>query len=292
MLNFSMFKWSPFKKANLKANSDKQKERGFPFSAGKQFYITVDAETEVIDEGVQTISEARDQIAREEGVKIPIVWFVRFQRHWTDSVENEDPAYFEQPLSGEFDGFALAKQRLLQLAARGDEIAWHYHAYNYVHRDDLSHDLKLKILKADLLACGKAIKAKHPEFKIQGFRFGWWFIPDYKVFDALSSIGIRYDASIDPERSGKNVAVFKSKYLPSITEIPKKLNKMCFFPKIRTHLVHDWTVVPHSFNWHQSNQKEASANLVEFKNSLKEVAGVVRKGAHCSVYSQQLSALN
>ena len=46
--------------------------------SGIPCFVTVDAETEVISEGVQIISKIREEIEEESGMRIPIIWFVRF----------------------------------------------------------------------------------------------------------------------------------------------------------------------------------------------------------------------
>ena len=119
----------------------------------KQFFLTVDAETGVIAEGIKVISEIRDEVERQLEMKIPIVWFIRFQREWTEYIQNNSVEYFKKPLLNGFNGFEMTQSQLPSLIKRGDEIGWHYHAYNYVERDDLDHSTKLEILKTDLVSC-------------------------------------------------------------------------------------------------------------------------------------------
>ncbi len=254
----------------------------------KPLFITVDAETEVISEGVEVISKTRDSIEIISGVRLPITWFVRLQRSWPDSVNNDDPAFFELPLKDYFDGFALAKKQLLALCQRGDEVAWHYHASNYVYRNDLSHDLRMEILKADLRACFRTITEMHPEFEVIGFRFGWFFVPDYEVYETLYEIGVRYDASVDPIRDGKNVAVFKSTYPPSITREIHRMGNMIVFPRIHTYHTHDWTVVPHEFNWHSFSPEEAEQHRFRLEGRLRRMAADCNADVSCVVYKDYL----
>ena len=115
------------------------------------YFITIDAETDVISEGIQIISGIRDEIEKRENIKIPLVWFVRFQRTWDEYVKNDSARYFKNNVAKGFDGFELAKPQLRELCKRGDEIGWHYHAYNYVHQDDLSHATRMEILEAAVI---------------------------------------------------------------------------------------------------------------------------------------------
>ncbi|MGH7801686.1 MAG: hypothetical protein ACREOW_13855 [Thermodesulfobacteriota bacterium] len=244
------------------------------------YFITIDAETDVISESIQVISGIRDEIEKRENIKIPLVWFVRFQRTWDEYVKNDSAEYFKSPVTKGFDGFELAKSQLLRLCKRKDEVGWHYHAYNYVHRDDLSHNIRMKILEADLVSCANEIKARHPYFKIRTFRFGWFFVPDYKIFNTLKEIGIRVDASVNPKKSIKKVAVFRSRYLPPITKSFRKLDGIYFSPFSRTLLIHDWNVVPHEFGWSNldncgaiRNQDRFKKNLLSFTVNLKKTSG-------------------
>ena len=252
-------------------------------NANNRYFITVDAETEVILEGIQIISAIRDEIEAQENMRIPIVWFVRFQRTWTDSIENDSPRYFEGPITRGFDGFQLAKSQLQELCQRGDEIAWHYHAYHYVSRDDLSDATKMQVLKADLISCANAIKERHPYFRIRAFRFGWLFVPDYEIFDTLKEIGIRADASIDPQRVGR-VRSFAVNYLPPLTSSIRRINGLWVFPFSRTRLIHDWSVVPHKFGWDSLDDQGAVRNRNEFKKHLLQTSIKLKKtnGSFCT----------
>src|SRR5262249_5279033 len=148
-------------------------------------FATADVETELIPQGIHAISTIRDRVEREEHTPLPIVWFVRFQRTWTEYVKVASPRYFAGAFGDVFDGFALAKPELRRLQARGDEIGCHYHAYNYVHRDDLSHQQKIAIWRPALTACQAEIARRHAELEIHTFRFGWFFVPDYALFRTL-----------------------------------------------------------------------------------------------------------
>ncbi len=248
------------------------------------YFVTVDAETEVICEGVQTISEIRQEIEEEMGIKIPIVWFVRFQRGWTESVKNDSVEYFEGPLTRFYDGFELATSQFLALQERGDEIAWHYHAYNYVHRCDLAHETRMAILRADLIRCAREMRTRHPYFNIQSFRFGWFFIPDYAIYQTLKEIGLKADASIHPEKRGK-VANSVADYLPPLVTKIKEIDGMWLFPKMKTFLIHDWNVVPHQLGWTSQNEQSAQLMRTEFMETLsRTVAEGKRNRQHFTTY--------
>jgi hypothetical protein len=242
--------------------------------AENHYFVTVDAESEVILEGVRAISAIRDEVQTRLNVKVPITWFVRFQRTWSESVNNDSPRYFQDRFKRGFDGFELAKQILSELRAQGDEIGWHYHAYNYVHRPDLTHALRIEILKADLLSCARELSARHPDFAIRTFRFGWFFVPDYEIFSTLKEIGIRADASVHPTRTG-NVLNFKAKYLPPITDSIKNIDGLDVFPCSNTLLIHDWNVVPHQFDWASLDHAAAGHNRDDFKNALLAAAAAL-----------------
>ena len=38
------------------------------------YFITIDAETDVISEGIQVIPEIRDEIERKKDIRIPLIW--------------------------------------------------------------------------------------------------------------------------------------------------------------------------------------------------------------------------
>jgi hypothetical protein len=224
---------------------------------GSRFFLTVDAETEVIEDGIRAVSRLRDEAEARHQVAIPITWFVRFQRAWGTYVENDDPAAFEDPPEDVYDGFDLARQTLRELRDRGDEIAWHYHAYNYVHRDDLSHAVRLRILENDLRACAAALRRKHPDLPIESFRFGWFFVPDYALFDTLASIGITRDASVHPGLAGRSVAGTPVRFLEPLATAPTRIAGLSVFPFVHTLLLHDWSLVAHDLGWTRKTRAEA-----------------------------------
>jgi hypothetical protein len=234
--------------------------------------MTVDAESDVIREGIRAISGVRDRVEAKAGRRIPIVWLVRFQRAWDEYVNNETPAHFEHPYGGGFDGFALAKNELLELRNRGDEIGWHYHAYNYVHRDDLSHGTRMRILEADLRTCAEAMRRRHPEFVAESFRFGWFFVPDYEIFETLREIGITRDASTGRHPEGAPVHGFQCTYLKPLASNPTELNGLALFPFEMTIAIHDWTVVPHDLGWASSSRPAAWARRRGFERKLAAAA--------------------
>lgn len=242
------------------------------------FFVTIDAETDVIQTGIRVISGIRDRIEAQENLRIPLVWFVRFQRGWTEYVESDSAEALQGPLTNLFDGFALAHKDLLELQARGDEIGWHYHAYNYVHRDDLSHATKLKILQADLTSCARELRRQHPEFSIETFRFGWFFVPDYAIYDTLKPLGITRDASIRPGRDGQPVGNFSVRYLPALVAEPTAMNGLTLFPFSKTICLHDWTLVSHDLGWSRLDDHEATAKQRGFTTELAETAARVKRG--------------
>lgn len=239
-------------------------------------FVTVDAETDVIAEGIKILSNIRQEVEQKMNIQIPITWFVRFQRNWTDSVKNDEPKYFKHKPLNYFDGFELAKPHLLNLSENGDEIGWHYHAYNYVHRDDLPHDTKIEILKADLTSCFNSLSVRHHNLNIECFRFGWYFIPDYKIFDTLKNLGIKADASINPTKE-EGARKFNCFYLPPLVTSPKEVNNIYFFPKTNTFTIHDWSVVPHNFNWHTYNKIEADEQRRQFKSDLLKISEKIKE---------------
>lgn len=255
-------------------------------------FITVDAETAVIREGIATISAIRDKVEARQQLRIPIVWFVRFQRSVTEYLRIDSPEYFAGPFTTAFDGFELAKAELLQLSARGDEIGWHYHAYNYVHRTDLSHAHRMKILEADLVASAHQLHVRHPYHEIRSFRFGWFFAPSYEIFTTLEGLGIRADASIRAGRYGHRVASSEVEYLPPLTTTPKKVGGVFFFPYLRTLLTHDYEVVHHDFSWSKLDGEGARRSQEEFELALsRTVAEVKRSSASLTTYRAMVALL-
>lgn len=259
----------------------------------QDFFVTVDAETEVIADGVETISAIRERVEAQTGVAMPIVWFVRFQRNWGDSVQKESLEFFNGPVDPDrsFDGYALAKQQLLRMQARGDEIAWHYHAYGYVHRDDLDHGTRVALLQADMRACAHDLRRRHPEFSPRSLRFGWWFIPDYSVFPVLAAAGFDIDASIRPDRSG-NVSKFAAKYLAPRTSRIEKIDSTWFFPFGKTLCVHDWNPVSHQFNWRKQDEAESAVQREQLERELTRIALKMRDiGGRCATYVDTVRSL-
>lgn len=253
----------------------------------QRYFLTVDAESAVIAEGVQAISSLRSEVERELDTKIPIVWLVRFQRSWGEYVSNQPPEYFRSPPRKVFDGFELARTQLSDMMRRGDEIGWHYHAYHYVHHPELSHHERISSLLFDLEACHNELRERHPCFDIRSFRFGWFFIPDYRVFGKLKALGIDSDASVRPERYGKKVARFATSFLAPITEHPRELGGMTFFPFRRTLSLHDWTLVPHQFSWRTLSERQARENRKGFKRKLmKRTVRLQETGGCFSTYRE------
>ena len=242
------------------------------------FFVTVDAETDVIAQGVQVICELRDEIEAQEQVSLPLTWFVRFQRSWDEYMEGDSAPDFEGPVNGGFDGFALARERLLPLLTRGDEVGWHYHAYNYVYRDDLSHGRRMELLRADLQACADELHRRHPNFPVQTFRFGWSFVPDTAIYEHISRLGLRADASIDPDKAGAVVAERPSvRYLPPLVTAPAHRRGLWLFPRRDTLTAHDWSVVAHDFSWSRRDRAAARAKRQGLARELRGVAAALKQ---------------
>ena len=240
----------------------------------KQYFVTVDAESVCIPEGVETIDALRADVERAFGIAIPIVWFVRFQRNWNDDMAGTGPAHYEAEPQAPFDGFAQAEERFRSLQERGDEIGWHYHAHSYVHKTDLSHTTRIAMLDQDLRACARAIRRCYATFDVRSFRFGWFFVPDYRLYRTLSEVGIEADASTkyDDERQ---VATFDAKYLPPIPALPRDYDGVRLFPHRNVILIHDWNVVVHEVSWRKYTQGEARRGRDQFKAQLQEMASAV-----------------
>src|SRR5947209_15543478 len=84
-----------------------------PSADDLHYIVTIDAETEMIRKGTRIISELRDEVEERVGIRIPLVWFVRFQRSWAEYLANDSADAFEdQPVDG-YDGFSLARRELL-----------------------------------------------------------------------------------------------------------------------------------------------------------------------------------
>lgn len=253
--------------------------------ADRHFFVTIDAETDVLREGLRVIADLRSELEQEFGATIPLTWFVRFQRSWMDYLANDRPEFFERPPDRVFDGFALALPELHELRDRGDEIAWHYHAYNYIQRVDLDHETRVSILETDLQACWAALQDRHPEFAIESFRFGWFFVPDYRLFGTLERLGITRDASVDPARR----LLVKSSpvsYLSPITETPARIGPMTCFPFAQTLVVHDWEVASHDLGWSRLDEEGAGVQRVRLRGMLTEALTTMRSaGGRMSTYA-------
>ncbi len=253
------------------------------------YFVTVDTETKLLEAGNAAISRIRDEVAEEYGISIPIVWFVRFQRGWQETVSNDSIEFFRGPLGRHFDGYQLAKSQFMAFQARGDEIAWHYHAYNYLQAKHLSHEERIDLLVADLECCGNAFRERHPEFDIQSFRFGWYFIPDYKIFSCLKKLGINADASVNPHKSGEVSSSGIDFLPPRYSEITVE-NQLWFFPKIKTISLHDWELVPHDFGWTSQGETDAQKRQIEFKENLSRMTeSALRKNARFMTYRDYLN---
>jgi len=236
------------------------------------FFVTVDAETAVIVDGIHVLSHIRDEVEATTGIKIPIVWFVRFQRETEEYLHFDTPLHFRKEPRRLYDGYELAKPQLLAFQERGDEIGWHYHAYNYVYRSDMDHHSKVAIMNTDLQCCAGLLRKKHPEFDIQSFRFGWFFTPDYSAFDVLKSAGIRNDASINPASTGKQLKSFDCVYAVPVTEAPRMVNGILFVPLRRALYIHDYNVIAHDIGWSKLDKDAAQDAAHAFRAKLLGLA--------------------
>jgi hypothetical protein len=216
---------------------------------------------------------------------VPLTWFVRFQRTWSDSVAYDRPEAYAEPPAKMFDGFELAADALRAHRDRGDEIGWHYHAYHYVTRDNLDHATRMAILETDLRACWTALRERHPGFAIGSFRFGWFFVPDYRVYDTLRALGITRDASVDPARRGR-VQAWNLHYLEPIAESPSRIGSMACFPFAQTLIVHDWEVVPHDMGWSRLDEGETAARRARLREWLVQtIAATQAAGGTLATYA-------
>jgi len=241
-------------------------------------FVTVDAETDAIETGIKVIAELRELVEHRESIRIPLTWFVRFQRHWNDYLD-ADVAAFERPVTSGYDGFTLAREQLVAMIARGDEIGWHYHAYNWVSRDDLSPAMRLAILRADLASCWRELRTRHPDLPIESFRFGWFFVPDYAIYRDLAEFGLTRDASIDPGCVGRPVASSSASFLGPLVTEPKKFEGLTLFPRSETIVLHDWTVVAHDFGWSRADEQQAFANRLQFIADVGLIAARLKRDA-------------
>jgi hypothetical protein len=211
------------------------------------------------------------------GIRIPIVWFVRFQRPWSETIGAESAEAAAEPPAEVFDGFALARDQLGALEARGDELGWHYHAYHFVRRQDLAPAERLSILEADLTSCAAELRRRHPDLRVESFRFGWFFVPDYAVYDTLLSLGIRRDASLRADYAGRTVADSACRYLPPLTTVPAASGGLDLFPYSRTKVLHDWTAVRHDLGWHRLGAVGAARARRQIRRDLERIAANLRR---------------
>jgi hypothetical protein len=240
-------------------------------------FITADIEADVAPAGLRILSKLRAEVEEREGIHIPVVWFVRFQRNWSEYLDSDSADAFRGPFADGFDGFELCRGQLTELRARGDEIAWHYHAYNYVYRDDLEHTTRFEILRADLTSCAEELCRRHPDFGLGSFRFGWFFVPDYAIYDHLHELGISRDASIDPRRGQRQVEEFASRYLDPLVTVPTRIEGLSLFPCSQTLVLHDWEVAAHQFSWSQLDEPEAAAERLNVTRNLSAIAAGLKR---------------
>lgn len=213
--------------------------------------ITVDAESKKIPEGIERISAIRDVLEKKYNTKIPITWFVKYDNN--------------------FDGFDLALDKWLEFEKRDDEIGWHYHAASF--RKEISYDSALNETARDLLTLFPLIKNKY-NFNIESFRFGWFFIPNFSLFNILKASGIKSDASycdwaIDTEYYSGRIKISydrvinKPQYTNSLFEVPNIVNSKY----ARVILVHDWTLIK---NYDKPNINEIVSEEISFIDEIEK----------------------
>jgi len=88
---------------------------------------------------------------------------------------------------------------------------------------NLVHPHEIEILRADLASCWRELRTRHPDLPIASFRFGWFFVPDYAIYDDLAESGITRDASIDPGSSGRPVASSSASFLSPLVTAPTRI---------------------------------------------------------------------
>lgn len=254
------------------------------------YFITVDAETDCIPQGVLVLSQMRDEVEQKLGRKVPLVWFVRFQRRTKEDTTVNSLAEMTDPPRELFDGYSLAKDTLLSLQARGDEIGWHYHAYHFTYRPELPREDRLAYLHADLRICARELRRKHPELAVRSFRFGWFFAPDYSVYKTLGKVGIRCDASTrdEPNRKLKRkIQGNEHRFLEPLDGLPRVVDGVCLFSYARTIFTHDYNAIPHDLRWRASSAAEAAAKRQEFQEQMTElVADAVQNGGNVTTYTE------
>ncbi|MDD5772179.1 MAG: hypothetical protein PHX78_01770 [bacterium] len=220
----------------------------------KYVAITVDAESIKIPEGIERISVIRDILEKKYNIKIPITWFVMYDKN--------------------FNGFELALDKWTELKKRGDEIGWHYHASSF--KKDLSYDSALNETAQDLQTLFPQIKNKY-NFDIESFRFGWFFIPGFKLFDTLKALGIKTDASYCDSVIGQEYYNGKIRIsYDRIIKKPQEVNGIFEVPRIANNknieviLLHDWTLLEHNFSWHNPDLNEIVKAEVDFIDEVEK----------------------
>jgi hypothetical protein len=238
---------------------------------GPRYFLTVDAETPVIVEGVRALAAIRTEVQRETGIPIPFTWFVRFQRRWDDYNHPVLPASEDW-----FDGFELLGPLVHELSSQGDEIGWHYHAYHYVAHRDMPHADRIAVLQADLARCAKAMRERHPRLEVAAFRFGWFFVPDHCLYRTLNALGLTVDASARPDRDGHSVSNFGIPHTPAVVRQPGIVDGVLCVPYERTWNWHDWSLVAHDLSWHRMSNQEAARAQEEFRHALRRIVAKAR----------------
>jgi lauroyl/myristoyl acyltransferase len=267
---------------SARSKSSESKSGKLPFN----YFLTVDAESPVILEGVRQLAATRDEVQRETGTRLPITWFVRFQRRWQDYRNPKLPALEPSP-DAWFDGFELLRPLLSDLSSGGDEFGWHYHAYHYVEHPDLPHETRVAVLQADLIECAEAMRRRHPDLRIESFRFGWFFVPDHCLYRTLAEVGMLVDASARPEYDGRVVEQFGIPHTPAIVRDPGTVAGIFCVPYRRTRLWHDWSLVEHDFSWHRMNGREALGAQTGFRRELRELVAQARaQGGSFTTYAK------
>lgn len=249
------------------------------------YFISVDAESDIIAAGVDVIDGIRCKLEERCQTTLPITWFVHMQRRLKHYMKQDDPNFFAESPVEPYDRFELAGEALDSLQKRGDQIGWHYHAYNYVHRPDLSHQRRLEILRQDLKSCAAYLRSRYSRFGVRAFRFGWFFNPDYRSLETLAEVGIDVDASVDAARAGR-VADFECEYLSPPSPFPGFHQGLLLAPAANSVLIHDWNVLPHDFGWRSASESEARQLREKFAARVEAlVERARREGGRLTTYA-------
>ncbi len=138
-----------------------------------------------VDEGVPKILQSLKGYRDSSGEQIKYTWFVRCDKQ----LENlyGDPAYL-------FKRFQVIWK---ESKTRGDEIAWHFHAYD--HEPNIVNNEKQ--LVKDLKEC--FLSSKSDSLNISASRVGRAFCSN-GIIEALDEVGLKVDSTALPGRERKD----------------------------------------------------------------------------------------